>query len=227
MIVSIDGAVKKPGTEDCLSVGCAFFPELSGTDLYRLKVEPTGSTSQRGEINGLLTALSRVVELREAFQYEDDTVVILTDSQYLHDTVTCEWLQKWRAAGWIAANGEEPKNCDQWKVILDLIEKLESYGITVVMQWTKGHIFKYPASKITACLREDTTGTILLSAINSMMSIATARETVVNAFNKERREHGFAELPPSVAAEYVLYNTTTDSIAVYIANLVQAAKNKA
>lgn len=227
MIVSIDGAVKKPGTEDCLSVGCAFFPELTGADVYRLKVEPSRSTSQRGEINGLLMALLRTVELKEANQFEDDTVVILTDSQYLHDTVTYEWLQKWCAAGWIAANGEEPKNCDQWKAILDLIKKLETYGITVVMQWTKGHIFKYPASKIAACLREDTTGATLMAAISSMMSIATARETVVNAFNKERREHGFAELPPSVAAEYVLYNTTTDGIAVYMANLVQAAKNKA
>lgn len=223
MIVAIDGAVKKPGTPDCLSVGCALFPEASPDSLYAAKVESRDTTSQRGEINGLICALQRAID----DGLTNDDVIIITDSQYLHDTVVYEWITKWKNAGWIAANGEPPKNLDQWKRVDELLTTLDSRFVTVSMQWTKGHLFRYPAGKIAACMKEDYTGATLLSSINTLMSVATAKSTVVKAFNKERSEHGFAFLPDTLAAEYVLYNTTVDAIAVYIANLAQAAKDQA
>lgn len=223
MIVAIDGAVKKPGTADCLSVGCAFFPDGPADALYEVKVETRETTSQRGEINGLICALQRAIDA--PFDEDDSTVVIVTDSQYLHDTIVYEWVQKWESAGWISASGEPPKNLDLWQHVNEQLKQLDSKGLTLAMQWTKGHLFRYPAGKITACMKEDYTGATLLSAITSLMSVATSRATVVKAFNKERTEHGFAVLPDTLAAEFVAYNTVADAIAVYVANLVQAAKD--
>lgn len=221
MLVAIDGAVKSPGKPECLSVGCALYVDTVDTyadKMYEVKCEPRGSTSQRGEINGLMLALNKAVEI----EFCDDVLMILTDSQYLYDTVMGEWVQKWEAAGWISASGEPPKNLDQWKEILDLIRKLEARNVEITMVWTKGHLYTYPASKITKCMQQDSSGATLMSSITTMLSVATQRERAVAAFNECRIEHSLPALPVDIAADYIIYNTTVDGIAVYCANLLKA-----
>lgn len=217
MLVAIDGAVKNPGTPDCLSVGCALFIESDSSELFRAVCEGTASTSQRGEINGLISALTEA----EAENLTDDSLVILTDSQYLHDTVMYEWVQKWEAAGWISASGEPPKNADLWKKVFELIKKLEDRGVEVVMLWTKGHLYRYPAGQIKRCMQQDATGATLLSSIETMLNVASQRERAVEAFNACRAEHDMPPLPDNLAAEYIVYNCTVDAIATYIANLMK------
>lgn len=220
MFVAIDGAVKKPGTAECLSVGCALFVDgLTSTEnLYKILCEPYGSTSQRGEINGLKLALTEAVNA----EMHDDVLIILTDSQYLHDTVMNEWVQKWAAAGWISASGEPPKNVDQWKDIYDLLNKLSDKNVEVTMVWTKGHLYTYPAGQITRCMQHDATGATLMNSINTMLGVATQRDRAVEAFNSYRAEHALPPLPANIAADYILYNCTVDGIAVYCANLLKA-----
>ena len=214
MIVAIDGAVKAPGKPECLSVGCALFPELD--PLYKVKCEPKGSTSQRGEINGLILALDEALERK----VQDDILLIVTDSEYLYNTVMGEWVQKWAAAGWIAANGEEPKNADQWKEILTKLSMLAANNVEVSMLWTKGHLYRYPAGQATRCMQSDASGATLMSSINTMLSVASQRERAVEKFNAVRNEHSYPSLPEELAAEYILYNTTVDAIAVYCANVL-------
>lgn len=216
MIVAIDGAVKAPCTPECLSVGCALFPE--NETLYKVKCESKGSTSQRGEINGLILALDEAIEQN----LEDDVLLILTDSEYLYNTVMGEWVQKWEAAGWISASGAPPKNMDMWKEILTKLSILTSRNVEVTMIWTKGHLYRYPAKQATRCMEADATGATLMSSIATMLSVATQRERAVEAFNIIRAEHSYPPLPVDIAAEYILYNTTVDAIAVYCANILKA-----
>lgn len=220
MLVAIDGAVKKPGTAECLSVGCALFVDgIESTDnLYKILCEPYGSTSQRGEINGLKLALIEAVNI----DLHDDVLVVLTDSQYLYDTVMGEWVQKWANAGWISASGEPPKNMDQWKEILELLNTLSSRNVEVTMVWTKGHLYRYPAGQITRCMQQDATGATLMASISTMLGVATQRERAVEAFNSYRAEHNLPPLPDSIAADYLVYNCTVDGIAVYCANILKA-----
>lgn len=218
MLVAIDGAVKAPGTSACLSVGCALFVESTDDKLYKVICEPKGSTSQRGEINGLILALTEAVEKG----LTDDILVILTDSQYLYDTVMGEWVKKWENANWITANSEPPKNLDQWQKVLDLIKKLEAHDVEITLVWTKGHLYRYPAGQITRCMQQDASGATLMSSITTLMSVASQRERAVENFNACRAEHDLPALPEAIAADYIVYNTTVDAIAVYCANLLKA-----
>ena len=62
MIISTDGACKRSGTPECSSVGVAWVIKDDG-DMYFLSTyESRRSTSQRGEINGLIKALDIAVE---------------------------------------------------------------------------------------------------------------------------------------------------------------------
>lgn len=215
MIIAIDGAVKAPGTPNCLSVGCAAFFEADGDELYTVKHEYPNSTSQRGEINGLILALQKMVEVEEE-------AVILTDSEYLYNTVMFEWVQKWAAANWIAGNGEPPKNQDLWKKVLNLLNVLEAKNIEVTLVWTKGHLFRYPAGKIKTALSLDPTGSTLLTNIATMMSVATARKSAVQNFNEARRIHDYSDLPADIAADYIMYNTFVDAVATYTATTLKS-----
>ena len=71
-------------------------------------------------------------------------------------------------------------------------------------------------------MEADATGATLMSSIATMMSVATQRERAVEAFNTVRAEHSYPPLPAEIAAEYILYNTTVDAIAVYCANILKA-----
>lgn len=221
MFIAIDGAVKAPGTDKCLSVGCALFPEETGSDFYRVICEPTQSTSQRGETNGLLLALQYAVDKAT---YGDD-VLILTDSEYLFKTIEQDWCRKWRDADWISGTGEPPKNQDLWAKIVVLLDILDAKGIEYSMLWTKGHIFNYPNSKINQAMKSDATGAQLYSNISTMLNVANCLDRAVERFNEARLKHDFPKLPVTLAQEYIIANATVDAIAVYCANILKAHRD--
>lgn len=216
-IVAIDGAVKAPGTAECLSVGCAGFFSIS-TDLFKVRCEHRGSTSQRGEINGLILALE------EAIKYVDsiEDVIIITDSEYIYNTITYEWVKKWAAANWTSASGEPPKNRDQWEHVLNMLNELESKDVSVYMSWTKGHLFRYPPSKVKMSMNIDQSGSELLSSISTMLNVSTAKDNAIKAFNAARSIHDMSVLVDNIATEHIVYNTFVDAVAVYTANILKA-----
>ena len=61
-------------------------------------------------------------------------VTLYSDSQYLVQSMTQGWVQKWQANGWKRNKKSPALNVDLWKQILDLCAKHE-----VNFEWTKGH----------------------------------------------------------------------------------------
>lgn len=212
MLVAIDGACKRNGKPNCLSVGIAWIQTDDGKLLFKTKIE-TPSTSQRGELNGLLCALRYAKE----FLAEGEDLIIITDSEYLYNTVELSWCFKWKDAGWINGSGEQAKNHLMWSEACDL---LDSIGYErVFMQWTKGHLLAYTDRNAEMCMNEDKTGITLFERITTLANRPSEKDRVIDSFLKERNEHDKHKVPREAALSWVIANVTADCLAGYVRNL--------
>jgi len=206
MLISIDGACKRNGQPTCSSVGVAWIITEAGDMLYKATFE-TCSTSQRGEINGLIEALRYAVSTPAS-----EDITIITDSEYLYNTITKDWCHTWRVAGWIGATGPV-KNADLWGIVTCLLDKL---GDRIYMEWTKGHILPYTPGNVKQAMLVDTTGIELYSRIKSVSERPSEHSNIAARFNKERLEHDKMIVPTDVAVTWAVLNTIADCLASYI-----------
>lgn len=92
--------------------------ELSG--MFRL------TTNNRMEI---LAAIVGLEALKEPCK-----ITLYSDSKYLVDAMTQEWVSRWRANGWWRSKQEKATNTDLWERLLTLCAKHH-----VEFVWVKGH----------------------------------------------------------------------------------------
>lgn len=213
-IIAIDGASRRNGKPDCVSAGAAVV-FLDNNDLV-LKVKPEyASTSQRGEINGLILALEYAVSILP----DGEDIIVVTDSEYLHNTIMKEWLQKWYKNDWVGSTGPV-KNRDLWEHVYKLLQEIHNHEGEVYLNWTKGHLLAYSPSNIKNAMEEDVTGYVLYDRISTMAKRDSEFHRLVTEFNKQRREHDYMELPAVAACDWVIYNTVADCIASYTVGIV-------
>lgn len=81
----------------------------------------SNTTNNRQEIRGVLAAL-------EYFE-EPTTMIIVSDSQYVVNTIKLGWARKW-----LNENDNTKKNLDLWLKVIKLLDK---HNVTI--EWTKGH----------------------------------------------------------------------------------------
>ena len=216
MLIATDGACKRLGKPDCTSTGVAWIRTNDGEMLYKAYFEEE-STSQRGEIHGLLEALTYAHEHRAW----DEDIVIVTDSEYILNTVSLEWCFKWRANNWIAGSGDRAKNSDLWATVCDVIDMIgREY---VYMQWTKGHMLDYTAGNTKAAMLADPSGVELYTRISSMANRPSERDRIIKDFNAERAKHEKYVVPGDTAIEWAIANVTADVLAAYIESIYDAA----
>lgn len=214
MLIATDGACKRNGQPTCLSVGIAWIQTEDGKFVFKSRYE-TCSTSQRGEINGLLESLQYAV----AHAKPDEDVIIITDSEYLYNTVMLEWCFKWQQNNWIGATGERVKNNDLWDIICKLLKLLDG---RVFMQWTKGHLMSYTPGNIKYAMKEDPTGVELFTRISAIANRESEHDRIIKDFIRERNEHDKPIPPPEACLEWVIANVTADCLAAYIVNIMDA-----
>ena len=211
MLIAIDGACKRNGKVDCISAGVAWV-QTEENDLYYVSYIEEGSTSQRGEIYGLLKALKEAASTPKT-----EDIIIVTDSEYVYNTVMLEWCFKWEANDWLGATGDIVKNFDLWAIACKYIRAIGKERI--YMQWTKGHLLAYTPTNIKKAMAEDSDALILYERITTMANILGNADTIVTKFNRERRDHDQDQVPPEVALQWVISNTTADCLAYYLINL--------
>lgn len=85
--------------------------------------------------------LSAVVEgLKEAFKKEEyDVLEVHSDSAYVVNAVSKQWLTKWKMNGWKTAAQEEVKNYDLWKQLDELLNEGRKAGKQISFIKVKGH----------------------------------------------------------------------------------------
>ena len=84
-------------------------------------------TNNRMELSAAIAALGHVPAAA--------VVDLYTDSQYLKNAFTKQWLAGWKRKGWKTAAGSEVKNQDLWRQLDELFSSR-----TVRFHWVKGHV---------------------------------------------------------------------------------------
>lgn len=77
-------------------------------------------TANQLALTGLIKAMERLNKPCE--------IEIFTDSKYLESAWSLNWLKKWQETGWQTAKGEEVKNADLWKMI---VEKIAPHSVEI------------------------------------------------------------------------------------------------
>lgn len=212
MLIAIDGACKRNGEPDCFSTGVAWIMRETGEMLFKAGYE-TQSTSQRGELTGLLCALEYAVDNAA----DDETVIILTDSEYMYNSVAKEWALKWREANWIGGQGVTVKNFDMWEQATKYIDKLQD---RLFMQWTKGHMVHYTTGNIKKAMAFDASGIELYSRICNTASRPGDKPRVIRDFNTNRVNHGHLAVPDETAFEWACCNAQADALASFLCQMM-------
>lgn len=87
-------------------------------------------TNQRAELMAMLRAL----QIAPVGQ----TVQIISDSQYSINCVT-QWAHGWKSKGWKTATGENVKNQDIIRAVLDRMDERTKAKASTSYHWVKGH----------------------------------------------------------------------------------------
>ena len=210
-VISIDGACRRNGKPDCVSAGGVFIQQfVDGECLYTdlMYCSEFNSTNQRGEIKALSSALAWI-DMQCSW---GESVQIITDSEYIFNTMTKEWFIGWESRNWLTAAGEPVKNADLWKSIYELHKQCSNIDINYYH--IKGHCISFGKVTANRLLDEDDSGSKLLQEIYKKYdaSLATKQDTFENAQELSYRNNGF-RLPDDIFRRFVVANTMADAIA--------------
>lgn len=148
--IAIDGACRRNGQPDCISSGACFVLDTTADveQGYVYSVHEEHSTSQRGELHGLQLAIEHV----HASPVE---TVVITDSEYLFNSMTKEWVSRWLCNGWKTAQGDPVKNQDIWQEVWPVYEQVKDL---ITFYHIKGHLLSVGAKKYHEIMYQDTSG---------------------------------------------------------------------
>lgn len=210
LAIAIDGACRRNGREDCVSAGGAFIMQLDENlqivDTTIVSNYEIGSTNQRGELIALLTAIDYVHDSGKQAQ-------IVTDSEYLFNSVTKGWCESWINKGWLTAIGEPVKNKDIWLEIHHALQRCAQDHCEVNLYHIKGHAISF--GKVTAqkLLSTDPTGRTLFDAVCDKIALKGYKEGIVdNVSELSIKNNGFV-LDESTLNRFVASNTVADAAA--------------
>ncbi|QJB55835.1 ribonuclease HI [Pseudodesulfovibrio sp. zrk46] len=103
--------------------------EYKGMDASNYKELAQGyknTTNNRMELRAVIVALDALTRPCD--------VELWTDSKYVQQAITKNWLKNWLKNGWKTAAKKPVKNQDLWRQLIPLIEKHN-----VDFKWVKGH----------------------------------------------------------------------------------------
>lgn len=84
------------------------------------------TTNNRMEIMGVIVGLEALIKPCE--------VCVISDSQYVVKAFNENWINGWKAKGWVTSGNSSVKNKDLW---IRLLKAMEPHQVT--FQWIKGH----------------------------------------------------------------------------------------
>lgn len=210
LVISIDGACRRNGKPNCVSAGGVFIMQYNNNleltqTMLRSNYE-LNSTNQRGELLALLTALEHVYESKQSAQ-------IITDSEYLFNTMTKNWCGNWANKGWITSAGEPVKNKDIWLLVKHAYERCVAENVEVIFYHVKGHTI--PFGKVTAqrLLAQDESGMMLYQAVKQKYAeVVESKEVYKQVAELSEKNNGFAPTQ-DILERFVVTNIVADAVA--------------
>lgn len=136
-IVYTDGACRGNGKNNC-AAGFGVFYGIGDTRNASIPLSSKERhTNQRAELAAIVYALQVALDSTN-MDLKSKDLVIRTDSQY---SISCFeiWSHQWKESGWKNKHKNDVINRDLIEKGIEIIEKLESTGRTVKLEWVKGH----------------------------------------------------------------------------------------
>ena len=200
--IAIDGACRRNGKPDCIAAGACFIViEQDGVEQsFVVSDHEEHSTSQRGELMGLLLAMENVAN-------EPMDTVIITDSEYLFNSITKRWIDRWLHNGWRTAEGGSVKNQDLWEAIWEIYLPIEDY---VTMFHIKGHLISVGIKKYHDLMYSDVSGFTLYTWVKETKHIKA--EKLQHALVLSDVNNGFKP-ESSLLQKFAAMNATVDAVA--------------
>lgn len=213
LFIAIDGACRRNGKPNCTSAGGVFIKSIDDNgavaDHATESVYEYRSTNQRGELLALLKALQVVCKRKCEAQ-------IVTDSEYLFNSMTKRWYKSWQGNSWLTRDGYEVKNRDIWERIVEYADLCEQHSLDVVYYHIKGHCIPFGAVTATKALDRDPTGEYLYNLVcEKFDTVAPTKAGVFeHASELSVKNNGFA-LPAfdPTFKSWVTANVVADAVA--------------
>lgn len=96
------------------------------------------TTNNRMELMAVIKALEKVTTLNEK------VFKIFSDSAYVINAINNNgWVERWQKNGWKTTKGEDVKNCDLWKQLMENMYKCKKQNKTLKFEKVKGHAGNY------------------------------------------------------------------------------------
>ncbi len=152
VIIHTDGGCKGnpgPGGFGAVMVCGKHRKEISGG--YRL------TTNNRMELRAAIAALELLSEPCE--------VELHSDSKYLIDAISKNWIVGWKKRGWKTAAKEDVKNQDLWLLLLAAM-----HGHKIDWRWVKGHAGHAENERCDELANIAVAGTSLLEDVGFQLS---------------------------------------------------------
>jgi len=208
--IAIDGACRRNGKPNCISTSSMFVLHFNDDNsiektLYNVFME-NKSSNQRGELLALLSAIEYAFII-------DESVQLITDSEYLFNALTKEWYKNWINKGWVTARGTPVKNRDIWESIVEALKLCEENDIEIIPYYIKGHLASF--GKVTALklLRQDNTGYKLYKAVKEKIEAKEFKPETIEIVNDlSFKNNGFV-LMGKLFRHFVTLNVIADTLA--------------
>lgn len=221
--MAIDGASRRNGKPDCLSTGAVF---IEWNNMHTVKlIKEYNSTNQRGELHALVTALG--TGLAMCRNGRSDTVILITDSEYIFNTVTKEWYVNWDIKGWVTYTGEPVKNQDLWKMAAGFLQSYRNENFELIPYHIKGHLASIGKATAASIASKDSTGKTMLDLASTKVDEAWYKnpEKFQSALALFEMNHNHS-VDKAVFSKMAMYNLVADCYAGYYADKVDAEWNR-
>ena len=125
-----DGSTRGNGTANAVGAWAYVILDENGKEITATAQRVEGTTNQRMELAAAINALRLVDGLRKPFE----TVVVYTDSAYLHNCYAQHWYDNWQSNGWVNSKKQPVANRDLWEQLIPYFDAAEINFVKV-----KGH----------------------------------------------------------------------------------------
>lgn len=221
LAIAIDGACRRNGKPDCISTSGIFVLHLNEDNSVEktqsIILAENKSTNQRGELFALLSAIEYALIVDESAQ-------LITDSEYLFNTLTKEWYKNWINKGWVTARGTPVKNQDIWEKIVKMLKYCEEENIEIIPYYIKGHLASFGKAAALELLRQDDTGYKLYKVVKETIEAKEFKpETIEMVNDLSLKNNGFV-LVDELFRHFVTLNVMADTLASIGADLLDPYK---
>ena len=153
---------------------------------------------------------------------------IITDSEYLFNSMTKEWYKSWNNRGWTTAAGDPVKNKDLWLEITHAFSRCEAEDVEVTFYHIKGHCI--PFGKVTAngLLQSDPSGMSLYKEVllkyDSVFD--TSKKDLIEQANVLSTKNNGFRLDHETMKRFVVSNVMADAIATKCVDAADALMSR-